>query len=96
MAHGDPGNDHPAVMLALDAEFVIQGPDGKRTQPANGFFMGTYWTALEDGDNLEAKACFDRANALRPGGDAASQLWSKECEQALREGRSVGVRSMSK
>ena len=52
VAHGDPGNDHPAVMLALDAEFVIQGPDGKRTQPANGFFMGTYWTALEEGELL--------------------------------------------
>jgi carbon-monoxide dehydrogenase medium subunit len=52
IAHGDPGNDHPAVMLALDAEFVIQGPDGQRTQPANGFFLGTYWTGLEEGELL--------------------------------------------
>ncbi|MDJ0833690.1 MAG: xanthine dehydrogenase family protein subunit M [Gammaproteobacteria bacterium] len=50
VAHGDPGNDHPAVMLALDAEFVIQGPDGERRQAANGFFLGTYWTGLEEGE----------------------------------------------
>lgn len=52
VAHGDPGNDHPAIMLALDAEFVLEGPDGKRTVPANGFFLGTYWTELEDGELL--------------------------------------------
>lgn len=54
VAHGDPGNDHPAVMLALDAEFVIRGPDGERTTPANGFFLGTYWTGLEEGEILTA------------------------------------------
>ncbi len=52
IAHGDPGNDHPAVMLALDAEFVVRGPDGERTTPANGFFLGTYWTGLEEGELL--------------------------------------------
>lgn len=52
VAHGDPGNDHPAVMLALDAEFTLQGPDGRRTVPANGFFLGTYWTGLEEGELL--------------------------------------------
>jgi carbon-monoxide dehydrogenase medium subunit len=50
VAHGDPGNDHPAVMLALDAEFVIRGPNGERVQAANGFFLGTYWNALEEGE----------------------------------------------
>jgi len=50
VAHGDPGNDHPAVMLALDAEFVIRGANGERVQAANGFFLGTYWNALEEGE----------------------------------------------
>jgi carbon-monoxide dehydrogenase medium subunit len=50
--HGDPGNDHPAVMLALDAQFVIRGADGERTQAANGFYLGTYWTGLEEGELL--------------------------------------------
>lgn len=52
VAHGDPGNDHPAIMLALDATLVLEGPDGKRTIKAQDFFLGTYWTALEEGELL--------------------------------------------
>ena len=52
IAHGDPGNDHPALMLATDAEFIINGPDGERRAPANGFFLGTYWTGLEESELL--------------------------------------------
>ena len=33
LAHGDPASDLPAVMLALDAELVITGPEGERTVP---------------------------------------------------------------
>jgi len=52
VAHGDPGNDHPAIMLALNADLVLHGPDGERTTPANGFFLGTYWTGLEEHELL--------------------------------------------
>jgi aerobic carbon-monoxide dehydrogenase medium subunit len=47
IAHGDPANDHPALMLALEASFVLTGPNGERIVPADEFFLGTYWTALE-------------------------------------------------
>lgn len=47
IAHGDPGNDHPAVMLALGAQFVLVGPGGERVVPASDFFLGTYATAIE-------------------------------------------------
>jgi carbon-monoxide dehydrogenase medium subunit len=47
IAHGDPGNDHPAVMLALGASFVVRGGDGEHVLPADGFFLGTYYTQLE-------------------------------------------------
>lgn len=50
IAHGDPGNDHPAIMLALDASFVLVGPNGERTVTADGFFLGTYYTQLEEGE----------------------------------------------
>jgi carbon-monoxide dehydrogenase medium subunit len=50
IAHGDPGNDHPALMLALRASFVLKGPSGERTVPADGFFRGVYDTALEAGE----------------------------------------------
>ncbi len=29
ISHGDPGNDHPALMLALGASFVLQGAVGR-------------------------------------------------------------------
>lgn len=52
IAHGDPGNDHPAIMLVLDASFVLTGPNGTRTVSANGFFIDTYFTQLEEGEIL--------------------------------------------
>ena len=42
IAHGDPGNDHPALMLALGASFVLRGASGERVVAAGGFFRGTY------------------------------------------------------
>jgi carbon-monoxide dehydrogenase medium subunit len=42
IAHGDPGNDHPALMLALGASFVLRGASGERVVAADGFFRGTY------------------------------------------------------
>jgi len=47
IAHGDPANDHPALMLALDATFTLMGPNGIRSVKADDFFLGTYYTALE-------------------------------------------------
>ncbi len=52
ISHGDPGNDHPALMMALDASFVLVGERGERVVPADGFFLGTYMTLLEPGEIL--------------------------------------------
>ena len=46
ISHGDPANDHPAVMLALGASFVLTGPKGERVLPANGFFLDTFSTQM--------------------------------------------------
>jgi len=54
IAHGDPGNDHPAISLALDATFVLQGPNGTRKVKADDFFHGTYLTALAEDELLVA------------------------------------------
>jgi carbon-monoxide dehydrogenase medium subunit len=45
-ANGDPGNDLPAVMMALDAAYVLRGPGGTRTVKADGFYRGPYATAM--------------------------------------------------
>ena len=52
IAHGDPGNDHPALSLALEASFVLEGPDGSRTVAADGFFLGPYMTQLQENEVL--------------------------------------------
>jgi carbon-monoxide dehydrogenase medium subunit len=52
IAHGDPANDHPALAIALDASFTITGPSGTRTLAAESFFLGTFATALADGEIL--------------------------------------------
>ena len=46
VAHGDPAGDLPSVLLALDAEFVAQGPKGTRTVAATDFFTSLFETAL--------------------------------------------------
>src|SRR6266536_936284 len=45
LAHADPAGDLPAVAVALDASFVIAGPDGRRTVAAPDFFQGVCRTA---------------------------------------------------
>jgi len=52
IAHGDPGNDHPALAIALDATLVLVGPNGTRALPADGFFLGTYMTQMAEDEIL--------------------------------------------
>jgi aerobic carbon-monoxide dehydrogenase medium subunit len=52
LAHADPAGDLPAVALALDAQFVIAGLNGRRTVPAAEFFVDYLTTALEEGELL--------------------------------------------
>lgn len=52
LAHGDAANDHPAVMLALNATVIATGSDGERRIPIDEFFHGFYTTALQHGEIL--------------------------------------------
>jgi carbon-monoxide dehydrogenase medium subunit len=52
ISHGDPGNDQPALMLALDASFVLKGPKGERVVAADGFFLSLYTTLLQPDEIL--------------------------------------------
>ena len=47
LAHGDPANDHPAVMVALEASILARGSGGERGIPAAEFFLDLFETALE-------------------------------------------------
>ncbi len=46
LAHGDPANDHPATMLALDAVVLVRGPKSERTIPVAQLFTGILTTSL--------------------------------------------------
>jgi len=52
ISHGDPNNDMPAVMLALDAEFVAVGPAGERAIKARDFFLDSFTVALSHDEIL--------------------------------------------
>lgn len=52
LAHADPANDHPAVMLAYGAQLVALGPGGTRTIEIDDFFTGLFETALESNEIL--------------------------------------------
>jgi carbon-monoxide dehydrogenase medium subunit len=52
VANGDPGNDMPAVMIALDASYRVKGPQGERDIPARDFYRGIYSTTLAEGEIL--------------------------------------------
>lgn len=54
LAHGDAANDHPAVMLALNAEIEITGSEGARMVPIDEFFYGFYMTAVQENELLTA------------------------------------------
>lgn len=52
LAHADPAGDLLAPALALDAEFVVSGMDGRRKVPASEFFVDYFTTALRTGEIL--------------------------------------------
>jgi len=52
VANGDPGNDMPAVMMALDATVLLRGPGGERSLSARGFYEGPFETARDDDEIL--------------------------------------------
>ena len=50
IAHADPAAELPALAIATDALIGIAGPDGHRKVAASNFFLGPFWTALEDAE----------------------------------------------
>lgn len=54
VANGDPGNDMPAIMQALDAVYHVKGADGEREIPARDFYEAPFFTALAEGEILTA------------------------------------------
>jgi carbon-monoxide dehydrogenase medium subunit len=54
LANADPAADWPAVVVALQAELELAGPDGRRRVAAKDFFVDIMTTALEPEEVLVA------------------------------------------
>ena len=52
LSHADPSAELPGVALALGAEMIAGGPNGRRTVPATEFFFAELTTALEPDEML--------------------------------------------
>jgi len=64
IAHADPANDHPAVMLAYNAQVVARGAKGERVIPIDEFFVGMFETSLAHDELLtEIRIPKPQANA---------------------------------
>ena len=54
LAHADPTGEMPLAAIALGATIIVQGPQGRREVPADGFFLGPYYTVLEPDEMIVA------------------------------------------
>ncbi len=54
ISHGDPSNDMPAAMIALNAKFKIVGPEEERMVPAATFVTDSFSTVLGKGEILKS------------------------------------------
>jgi carbon-monoxide dehydrogenase medium subunit len=52
VSHGDAASDLPSALLALDATFIVKGPDGERTVAAGDFFQDYLQTTLQPDEVL--------------------------------------------
>jgi CO/xanthine dehydrogenase FAD-binding subunit len=52
LSHADPAAELPAVMIALEAKFVLRSNRATRTLAAKDFFVGMLTTAAEPGELL--------------------------------------------
>lgn len=67
LAHADPLAELPCVAVALDAQFLLSGPDGPRQVQAAEFFLSDLTTCMEPTELLEAVLFARSARPVRVG-----------------------------
>jgi CO/xanthine dehydrogenase FAD-binding subunit len=80
LAHADPAAELPAVMVALDARFVLRSRTASRTVPAQGFYTGILSTVLTPDELLTEIQIPPRAAHL---GTAFMELARRQGDFAL-------------
>jgi carbon-monoxide dehydrogenase medium subunit len=92
VCHADPAADWVTVLMALDANVVLQGPDGVRSVPVSEFVRGAFRTALAPGEILRAvkvprlpgDARWGYVKACRKPGDFAHAMSAVLCTERTR------------
>lgn len=64
LAHADPAGDLGAAAVALEAEFEVAGPDGRRTVSAADFFVDYLTTTIAENEVL-VSISFPRSGDLK-------------------------------
>jgi carbon-monoxide dehydrogenase medium subunit len=98
LSHADPAAELPVAMVALDAEFVLRGKEGKRAVKADAFFLGSFDTAITSGELLEeiriplpsTASCAFQEVSLRKGDFAIAS--AAVLLHVSKDGRCEGVR----
>src|SRR5690606_12554188 len=54
LAHADPAADMPAVMVAVDAEIHLRGPNGWRVVKASDFFQDLFTVDMAENEIIAA------------------------------------------
>jgi carbon-monoxide dehydrogenase medium subunit len=93
ICHGDPASDLAAVLLALGATFVAQGPNGRREIDAQDFFVSFFEVALRS-DELLVEIRVPRPLDARWGFEKLTkraQDWAIVGAVAVRSRSGVGV-----
>ncbi|GAA3707744.1 FAD binding domain-containing protein [Oceanisphaera sediminis] len=54
LAHADPAADWVNVMVALDAQIQVVGPEGERSIPSAEFMQAAFMTALQPGEMIQS------------------------------------------
>lgn len=53
LGEADPAGNYPTIAVALEATLDLVSADGRRALPADEFFVGYLFTALEEGELIE-------------------------------------------
>lgn len=86
LSHADPASEMPAVMLALEARFLLRRQGGERLVAARDFFLGPLATALAE-DEMLAEI---HIPALPPGsGTAFLEVARRRGDYAMMGGAAV-------
>jgi carbon-monoxide dehydrogenase medium subunit len=91
VAHGDPASDLPTLLLALEADLVVRGPDGERTVRAADFFVGVFETALGPRDVLTEIRVPGGATGVYVKFSRRAQDWATVAAAAVRTNGDVRV-----